>query len=155
MENEISCLKSQVKLLQNQLNGYDYDYKSHVKADAEDYIRELLDYGTIDIKDLTTDDGREKVSNLCWNSDRVTGNASGGYAFSAYKAERYICHNLSLYAEALDEFGVEPKNKLDPVAIDVTIRCYVLEQVLDKAIETVLEEHKDELEESEDEEDED
>lgn len=149
MENEISSLKRQVAELQKQLSDYDYDYKSHVKADAISYIEEMVNYGTIEVADLTTDDGREKISDLCWNSDQVTGNASGSYTFSTYVAECYICHNLDLYAEALDEFGVEPKNRHEPEAIDVAIRCYVLEQVLDKAIEAVLEEHKDELEEDE------
>lgn len=153
MENEISILKAQVVKLQDQLNAYDYDYKSHVKADAISYIEEMYDFGTIDLEDLTTDDGREKISDLCWNSDQVTGNASGSYTFSTYEAECYICHNLNLYAEALDEFGVEPKDEHAPESIDVAIRCYVLDQILDKAIEAVLEEHKDELDELDEDED--
>ena len=153
MENEISTLKAQVAELQKQLNSYNYDYKVAVKADAESYIEEMLEYGTITVSDLTTDDGREKISDLCWNSDQVTGNASGGYTCSTYKAECYICHNMDLYAEALDEFGVEPKNRHEPEAIDVAIRCYVLDQVLGRAIDAVLEEHKDELDEGDEDED--
>ena len=151
MENEISSLKAQVAELQKQLNDYDYDYKSHVKADAISYIKEMLKYGTITVSDLTTDDGREKINDLCWNSDQVTGNASGSYTFSTYMAECYICHNLNLYSEALDEFGVGPKNELAPESIDVTIRCYILDQVLSRAIDAVLEEHKNEHKEDEDE----
>jgi hypothetical protein len=147
MENEISTLEAQVAELQKQLNSYNYDYKVAVKADAISYIEEMLEYGTIEVVDLTTDDGREKISDLCWNSDQVTGNASGSYTFSTYVAECNICHNMSLYAEALDEFGVGPKNELDPEYIDVTIRCYVLDQVLNRAIDAVLLEHKDELDE--------
>lgn len=149
MENEISSLKAQVAELQKELNKYDYDYKAAVKADTISYIKEMLEYGTITVSDLTTDDGREKINDLCWNSDQVTGNASGSYTCSTYEAECYICHNMHLYAEALDEFGVGPKDEYAPESIDVAIRCYVLDRVLNRAIGAVLEEHKDELEEDE------
>ena len=74
--------------------------------------------------------------------DSITGNASGSYTFSTWKAEENLCHNLDLLKEALQEFGSDLNYLESPEACDVTIRCYLLGQVLQE----VLDELEDEKE---------
>ena len=68
-------------------------------------------------------------------SDEITGNASGSYTFNRYQAEENICHNMDLLQEACEEFCCEPK--IDNAEwCDVTIRCYLLGEVLSKMMKT-------------------
>ncbi len=77
-----------------------------------------------------------------WTEDRVTGNGSGSYTFNRYQAEEYICHNLNLLGEALDDFGGSAADILKDgaEAADVTIRCYVLNAAISKALDDLEEE---------------
>ena len=112
----------------------DYDYEEAVTADICDYIRENVsidDYSDID-------ELRESLYDELFISDSVTGNASGSYTFNRYTAERNLCGNLSLLAEAIEEF-CDTENSFkylsDPERADVTIRCYLLSQCLDAALD--------------------
>lgn len=69
--------------------------------------------------------------------DSITGNASGSYTFSTYKAEENIAHNLDLLEEALTEFGCDGSYILEhgAEACDVTIRCYLLGECLSEVLE--------------------
>lgn len=83
-------------------------------------------------------------------------NGSGSYTFNRYQAEEYICHNLDLLAEALEEFGGGADVLKDGAeAADVTIRCYLLGQAIAEALEEIEDDfeeaHPDEDEESEEE----
>lgn len=108
-----------------------YDYFVNVKEDVKDYIKENYD----NLEDVD----RDSLYDDLFIEDSVTGNASGSYYCNAWKAEENISHNMDLLGEALEEFGYN----LDEVNIfekgaewaDVTIRCYVLGQVIDDAIE--------------------
>lgn len=106
----------------------EYDYKKAVREDIKNYLN---DNGI-----TLTESNRETVYDDMFVSDSVTGNGSGSYTFSAYKAEEYLCHNLDLLAEAVDEFGdgVDVLKK-GAEACDVTIRCYLLGQILDEFIQ--------------------
>lgn len=105
-----------------------YDYEKAVREDIKNY---LSDNGI-----TLTESNRESVYDDMFVSDSVTGNGSGSYTFSAYKAEEYLCHNLDLLAEAVAEFGggVDVLKK-GAEACDVTIRCYLLGQILDEFIQ--------------------
>ena len=112
----------------------DYDYEEAITADICEYIRENVNIDNYeDIDEL-----REKLYDDLWADDSVTGNASGSYTFSRYKAERNLCGNLSLLAEAIDEF-CDTDNSFkylsDPERADVTIRCYLLGQCIDAALD--------------------
>lgn len=121
-----------------------YDYRQAVMDDIRAYIKEH------DIR--VTNDNREELETTLhdslWNSDSVTGNASGSYTCDRWEAEEYLCHNLDLLVEAIDEFGADAGTYQDCLesaeTADVTIRCYLLGECLS----TVL----DELEGEEDEE---
>ena len=103
-----------------------YNYREAMKADIMQYIED----NSIDKEDYNNKDHMlECLSDDLWIEDSVTGNASGSYTFSRWQAEENICHNFDLISEAYEEFGVKPDFS-NPEAIDITIRCYLLNQVL-------------------------
>lgn len=119
-----------------------YNYMEAIIEDIREYIN-----GEIEIAEYkgNADGLEEYLNDTLWITDSVTGNASGSYFFSAYKAEEAIAHNWNLLADALSEFGCDGINPIEKGAewCDVTIRCYLLGQ----AIAEVMEELAEELEE--------
>lgn len=110
-----------------------YDYYEAVKEDIKEYLEENYED---EFEDLDYDSVYEEL----WTADSVTGNGSGSYTFSTWKAEENICHNLDLAAEAYEEFGYEGIKFEDGAeAIDVTIRCYLLGQLLQDVIDELRE----------------
>lgn len=109
-----------------------YDYFEHMKRDVLDYLDE--NYTTEELRENLGDRDAfyEKLNDDMWVCDSVTGNASGSYTFSTWKAEENICHNLDLLRDALEEFGTDFSKALEEGAeyCDVTIRCYLLGSVL-------------------------
>lgn len=115
-----------------------YDYRLNMYDDIK---QALEDRNTWD--DLTQyndfDDLREELYNDLWTDDSVTGNGSGSYTFNRAEALEYIeAGNLSLAVEACREFcadfGTYAEDE-DWEALDVTIRCYLLGEVLDEVLE--------------------
>lgn len=101
-----------------------YNYYEEMKKDIKEYLEENRDY-------LESNDFNY-LYDIMFLADEITGNASGSYTFNTYKAEEYICHNLDLLKDALKEFGDNFNDALEHGAeyCDVTIRCYLLGQVL-------------------------
>lgn len=98
-----------------------YDYVRVMKEDVKNYLEE----NNMELNESTYNDIYDEM----FVADEITGNASGSYTFSTYQAEENICHNMDLLKEACEEFCCEPK--LDNAEwCDVTIRCYLLGQVL-------------------------
>ena len=119
-----------------------YDYYEMVKEDIRNYIKE--NYEVEEIKDLEFDDLYDDL----FIEDSVTGNGSGSYTFSTWKAEENLCHNMELLGEALNEFGCDGSYlEKGAEACDVTIRCYVLGQVLEDVIYDLQQELENESEE--------
>jgi len=107
-----------------------YDYMSAVKSDIMDWLKEKGHIGQ---------SKRDSIYDNLWMCDSVTGNGSGSYTFNTWKAEENLCHNMDLLGEALEEFGYG-ENEVNVVEkgaewCDVTIRCYLLGQVLDECLE--------------------
>lgn len=99
------------------------DYKDELKQDLTDYAREGRGYY----------DSFERFEDACWTADSVTGNGSGSYTFNRWEAEENI-KDLIFSDELLDmfrEFGYDriPLEK-GPEFIDVSIRCFLLNEVL-------------------------
>ena len=118
-----------------------YNYLENIKADVKEYID-----NEINLKDFSDrEELEEKLNDILWTEDSVTGNASGSYYCNSWKAEEALAHNWDLLAEAMKEFGCEV-DLLEKGAewADVTIRCYLLGQ----AIGEVLDEMEEELEEA-------
>lgn len=121
-----------------------YDYREAVKNDIIDYINDH----DVKVTSSNRDEVYEQLYDDMFVSDSVTGNASGSYTFNTWKAEENLCHNLDLLGEALSEFGSDPAKIMEsPEACDVTIRCYLLSEILGEVL--------DELETDDEEDDED
>ena len=113
-----------------------YNYLENVKEDVRMFIDE-----NIDLKEYTQEELEEYLNETLFVEDSVTGNASGSYTFSTYKAAENLCHNMDLLQEALEDFGYGIEYlKKGVEACDVTIRCYLL----GRAIAEVLEEYNEE-----------
>lgn len=118
-----------------------YDYHKAIKDDCETAIKEYLDFHKDEVQGMSKETLREKFHDSFWIDDSVTGNASGSYTFSSYDAEQNIAGNWDLLGEAMKEFCCE----CDAIAkgaewADVTIRCYLLGEGIDKAMEELEEE---------------
>lgn len=124
-----------------------YDYFEAVKEDLKQYVMEV--YYPESVEDVESID-KYTLYDDAFVSDAVTGNASGSYTFNAWEAEENLCHNMELLEEAANEFGdgLELLGR-GAEACDVTIRCYVLGQVIDDVMEELKEELPEEEEEGE------
>lgn len=123
-----------------------YDYYKNVREDIKQRLNEWLDFNKInDYSDI--DEVISAVYDDFFNSDSVTGNGSGSYTFNSWAAEENLCHNMDLLKEALNEFGGELNDYIDSAeACDVTIRCYVLGQLVGEVVKEFVEEHFPEFE---------
>ena len=86
------------------------------------------------------EDLEEQLNEQCWTADSVTGNASGSYTFSRADAKAYVMDNMPLAVDAFREFD-QIERFADCIAnedyetIDVTIRCFLLGQVIADVLE--------------------
>jgi len=128
-----------------------YDYAEAVKDDVLEYIKNEIDFSDFN----TIEELEEKLNDVLFTEDSVTGNASGSYTFSTYRAEENIAHNWDILAEALEEFG-NSENPIEKGAewCDVTIRCYLLGSAISEALEEIEDEFNEAHEDDEEEEDE-
>lgn len=115
-----------------------YNYNEAIKNDI---LEAINDY---DIEGLDKDDAYEKLYEDMWIDDSVTGNGSGSYTFNTAKAKEYLEGNEDLAREALQEFCT-PADEIakrfldgDYEYFDVTIRCYLLGQVLGEVIDEMF-----------------
>lgn len=123
-----------------------YDYYKNVREDIKQRLNEWLDFDRInDYSDI--DEVISAVYDDFFNSDSITGNGSGSYTFNSWAAEENLCHNMDLLKEALDELGGELNDYIDSAeACDVTIRCYVLGQLVGEVVKEFVEEQFPEFE---------
>ena len=117
-----------------------YNYLEQVTADAKEAIFENMEYWTF----YNREELEEVAHDELWADDNVTGNGSGSYYFSTWKAEEALCHNWDLLAEACEEFGQDIGEAFKQGAefCDVTIRCYLLGQAIAAALDEVELEQK-------------
>lgn len=117
-----------------------YDYQSAVKEDVKEWIIE--NYTAEEIREnletsAARSDFEEKLNDVLWIEDSVTGNASGSYTFNTWQAEENLCHNMDLLEEACEEFGQGVGDAVERGAeyCDVTIRCYFLSGAISDALD--------------------
>lgn len=117
-----------------------YNYLEQVTADAKEAILENMEYWNFNDREELEEVAHDEL----WVDDGVTGNGSGSYFFSTWKAEEALCHNWDLLAEACEEFGedIGEAVKQGAEACDVTIRCYLLSQAIAAALDELEEEGK-------------
>lgn len=119
-----------------------YDYMEAMKSDIMDYIRN--DVNTSEFS--SREELEEHLNDDLWAVDSVTGNGSGSYTFNRSEAEEYVNDNNDLLREALQEFCVEADTiaekflDADYEYFDVTIRCYLLGQVISEALDDMEDE---------------
>lgn len=121
-----------------------YNYYGSVEADVRNYVDEYLDNERSSVTSETKDEFYNELYDSIFVSDSVTGNGSGSYTFNAWLAEEHLCHNRDLLTEALEAFGCEPNYAVEKgaEACDVTIRCYLFPQFLDKYLDEIIEENE-------------
>ncbi len=121
----------------------DYNYRDEVYNDVLRWMEEenerLFPQNYDSAADLV-----DAIHEELWTSDSVTGNGSGSYWFNSYKAASALAHNYDLLKEAMDEFGNElTTDKLeDYEANDITIRCYLLRDAIDKVVEDLYDDEQ-------------
>lgn len=121
-----------------------YDYRKAMMEDVKQYIAD--NYSETELKEKVMNDREqfeEELNDTLWIVDSVTGNASGSYTFSTWKAEENLCHNTDLLIDALDCFGCDAKDILNGAEYcDVTIRCYLLGEAIDIVLNKLEKEYK-------------
>lgn len=130
-----------------------YDYREAMKED----VREYLKYdSSINFNDWMSDRTQieDQLNDDLWTVDGVTGNASGSYTFNRVQASLYVLDNVDLLQEALSNFGTDSETVADKFLsedweyFDVTIRCYLLSQVISEVLDDLQEEFEEEEEEN-------
>jgi hypothetical protein len=125
-----------------------YDYREAMKENIKEYLKNDAELSANDIIYMS-DNTRDSLYDDLFIEDSVTGNGSGSYTFDSYKASEYVKDNMDICRESLQEFCVDADTIAEKFLneeyeyFDVTIRCYLLGECLDAAIEEL----KDELEE--------
>lgn len=124
-----------------------YDYLEAVKSSVLDYIQE----NEITVTNSNRDEVEQELNDTLFISDSVTGNGSGSYFFNTWKAEEALCHNWDLLQEAAEEFGDTDILSKGAEAADVTIRCYLLGQAINLALDEVETEDEEDTDEEDEE----
>ena len=124
-----------------------YNYLEAVTNDAKAAILENMDMWEWHNREEL----EENANDWLWTADEVTGNGSGSYTFSTWKAEENLCHNMDELEEACNEFGEDIGEAVKQGAeyCDVTIRCYLLGQAISAALDELEEEGKIQYQEEE------
>ena len=108
------------------------EYKEQIKNDLLDYAEECKGY----CKDM------EQFRECAWTADSVTGNGSGSYFFNSYKAKEALGDLIwsDDLADMFREFGYDsvPLEK-GPEYIDVSVRCFLLDECINEIEEELTE----------------
>lgn len=124
-----------------------YNYLDSIKEDIIEHIHESYTREEIIEHLEDRDEWQEELHDELWVNDCVTGNASGSYTFNSWKAKEYVTDNGTLLREALEEFCVDSDTIAEKFLdeeweyFDVTIRCYLLGQAIDEALDEIEGEH--------------
>lgn len=117
-----------------------YDYREAMTTDIKQWLEDNANFYDNFSNFSNRADFTEWLYDRLFVSDEITGNASGSYTFSTYKAAENLISNSDLLIEAIECFGDDPANYRrcieSPETADVIIRCHLLGE----AIETVVDE---------------
>lgn len=128
-----------------------YNYLDHEVEDVKNYIKSrrfMYEDPVLGDKQTLYDiaeDNRDTLYDDMFVDDDVTGNFSRSYTFNKWQAEKNLAGNFSLIVQALDYFDCNYGTVFHDgaEAIDVTIRCYLLSEALDIAIDDFKDEITD------------
>lgn len=110
----------------------DYDYRTEMYEDVLEAVNDWLDVNPEELEAVNGDYLQlyELLYDMLWIEDSVTGNGSGSYTFDEHYASECLVGNYSLLQEALNEFCQFPLIEVSAEVFDVTIRCYLLGEIL-------------------------
>ena len=115
-----------------------------MRGDICNAIRET--YEIDEIVDFLRNDRegfREKLNDDLWIDDSVTGNGSGSYTFSSYEAATNINGAEDVIEDLVCDYGIDAKevakHLCDWEYWDVSIRCYLLGEAIDMALDDLEE----------------
>lgn len=110
-----------------------YNYYDAMKNDVIEYLSDNEYY----YNGYTRDELEDQLNDDLWTVDSVTGNGSGSYTFSREDAKKYVQDDgVNYLRDALEDFCVPAEDIVehfldeDYEYFDVTIRCYLLPQVV-------------------------
>lgn len=110
------------------------EYLNQMKNDIIDWITDN-DYTLSGDRDSDYED----LNDTLWDEDSVTGNGSGSYTFNSDEAFNNLRGAEDLIGEIIPEFGIEAgdiaEHFFDWEYWDVTIRCYLLGEAIDLALD--------------------
>ncbi len=116
------------------------NFLDEVRNDLKEFILDRWDEK--EIKDLD----RNEVYDEAFTEDSVTGNGSGSYFFNAWKAKESIFNmDEDLLRETISVFDIDMSEHWgDWEYLDVSVRCYALEQIdIDELLNEIREETKE------------
>lgn len=122
-----------------------YSYEDAVKEDIIEYLRENID----EFEYEDRDDLASQLNDILWTEDSVTGNGSGSYTFDRSLAKEYLFGDpraVDYVKDLADDYGLSGADvgehfmEEDWEYFDVSIRCWLLGQLVDEAIEEVADE---------------
>lgn len=117
-----------------------YNYLEAITNDIECWMDK--DGDPFDISQFENrDEAAEFLDNELWDEDSITGNG-GNYYDTEYQCEEYLAHNLGWIVIVCEEFGIDMETIIEHSHendlaryLDCTIRCYLLAQAIDNALE--------------------
>lgn len=115
-----------------------YNYLEEMTEDIIDYIYDMK----IDTN-KPTNELYEYLYDQLWAEDDVTGNGVYGYFADENRAKEAVNDNTDILKDALYDFCISPeeivKRLFDWSYWDTTIRCNLLGEAIEKAIEEIKE----------------
>lgn len=121
-----------------------YDYRRHMIDDIKDYIHDHSERYNNLISSMNEEQIREFWYDELWAVNDVTGNENDLYYDSEERCSHYLSENFYLLYEAMEEFCLNDNSKViiehfekRDIAqyFDCTIRCYLLGECLNVALE--------------------
>lgn len=121
-----------------------YDYYKAVTNDIKEWLK---NYSDIPEEELNDRDVADRVYDEVFSEDSVTGNGPYGYATEEQCSE-YLSNNFYLIYEAMRDYCLDDDNdfishhyEMKDLArfFDCVIRCYILPQCVEKAINELKE----------------
>ena len=123
------------------IDGNLYDYRTAMRADVEEWIDDNGGIVELVKEHGDADEIEQYLNDELFCDDSITGNGSGSYWFSSYRAQIALIGNLDLVGEANEEYGGISKDAWsNPEALDVIVRCYLLGEVISGWVEDNREE---------------
>ena len=122
----------------------DYNYKKEMYDAVLESVTEWLDVNPEALEGVNGDyvGLYEDLYDILWFDDSVTGNGSVSYTFDEHYASECLVGNYSLLKEALNDYCQFPLTDISAQVFDVTIRCYLLPDVLYEVLSDLNDETK-------------